>query len=130
MNKILALVASSVLAVGIPAAPARADYVNGNQLYEWCSSERSDNQYWTNFARCTAYAAGAVDGLDTGNVFGQVLVGSDSDTIDFICIPPRVTLGQVQEVVTTFLKNNPAIRHDHASVLVVKAVREAWPCRA
>jgi len=113
----------------VTATPAFADYFNGNTLYEWCSTEPSDPHFQQNQSWCIGYIAGVVDGIKTGNVFGQVIAGSTAETTDLICMPAEVTLGQVQEVATLYLKNNPATRHDFASVQVLKAVMDAWPCK-
>ncbi len=46
-----------------------------------------------------------------------------------VCIPTeRVSLGQLGRVVVKYLKDHPEEEHDAAVVLVVVALREAFPC--
>lgn len=62
------------------------------------------------------YAHGFVDGAI-----------SVLDAEDSICLP-KVTHGQIHDVVKQFLKENPAKRHLSAVLLVLLATNEAWPC--
>ena len=126
------LMATGALSVALlgHAAPAKADFVNGNDLFDHCNVERSDDLHDVKTMHCVGYIAGAADGLINGNVFGQVLAGREDDTIDFICVPDRVTAGQMKDVVVAYLSGNPAERHENASVLIAKALLRAWPCRA
>lgn len=58
---ILALLALSFL----PAAPARADFINGNQLQLYCTSKNPNDE-----AVCFVYIAGAVDAFTTIDLVG------------------------------------------------------------
>ena len=44
------------------------------------------------------------------------------------CTPDNSNYRQMVDVVSSFLTNRPEQRHEDASVLVIKALREAFPC--
>lgn len=44
------------------------------------------------------------------------------------CAPRTVTMGQVQDVVKTFMQSAPEHRHLSASVIVLAALINVWPC--
>jgi len=46
------------------------------------------------------------------------------------CVPKEVIVGQLARVVVKFLKDNPAILHEPETVLIVKALKNAFPCKA
>ena len=45
-----------------------------------------------------------------------------------ICLPSRVDTGQLYEVGSTYIRNNPAEAHYPAFVLIMKSWRAAFPC--
>lgn len=47
-----------------------------------------------------------------------------------LCVPNGVTAGQLTEIVARSIVNNPNSRHLDGSVLVVKAINEAFPCKS
>jgi hypothetical protein len=46
-----------------------------------------------------------------------------------ICYPEQVTLGQIRDVVISYLRRNPQSRHENSVLLYMKAVTEAWRCK-
>ena len=46
------------------------------------------------------------------------------------CVPEEVNIEQQARVVIKFLKDNPAILHEHNTILIVKALKNAYPCKA
>lgn len=44
------------------------------------------------------------------------------------CIPDGVTYGQLMEVVTLYITNNPQLRHTGAASLSASALQDAFPC--
>jgi hypothetical protein len=44
------------------------------------------------------------------------------------CSPNSVTVGQVSDMVRSYLDNNPSIRHKTAESLINQALKQAWPC--
>jgi len=83
---------------------ARASWVDGNELYDSCTS---DNLFKA--ASCLNYVIGALDGNPS------------------IKTPASATRGQVRDVVVKYLKDHPADRDLPAGFLVYLAVRDAWP---
>ena len=130
MYRLLMAAGTLSLALLVQATPAKADFMNGNDLYEHCTEEKSDNLADIKTMHCVGYITGSADGLRNGNVFGQVLAGREEETLDFICVPERVTAGQMKDVVVSYLASNPSERHENASVLVAKALLRAWRCPA
>lgn len=45
------------------------------------------------------------------------------------CIPQRVQIGQLRDVVAKFFESNPEILHHQADGLVAAALSNAFPCR-
>lgn len=89
--------------------------VTGNKLLELCRSEDA------NFANgyCAGYLASHAEAVSIMRHF----FGSR-----FYCTPEEVTLSQAKEIVVSYLKNNPAQRHELAWFLVGEALGEAFPC--
>ena len=46
------------------------------------------------------------------------------------CAPdgPGITNGQINDIVFSYLSNNPSIRHRTADVLIQDALKQIWPC--
>jgi len=49
-------------------------------------------------------------------------------TGDLICLKDGVTLGQMGDVVVKHLTENPKDRNQPAALLVIAALKNAWPC--
>ena len=48
--------------------------------------------------------------------------------LSLFCAPKTVTTGQMQAVVTKYLRDNPAELHEPFVVLIVRASQKAFPC--
>lgn len=83
----------------------------GNHLYENC--KRTSKDY------CVGYISGAYD-------MTRLYQADGADRI--ICPPKGVTNGQVRDVVLRDLELSPATRHEPAAVLVIRALKKAFPC--
>src|SRR5690606_24161423 len=83
-----------------------AGYLDGNRLYEACSSEKGDEFYYMNASECRGYVTGVADTLD-GFSF---------------CIPDQVTRGQNADIVTKFLSEHPEDRHRDGHAITAKAL--------
>ena len=46
-----------------------------------------------------------------------------------LCFPKSVTVGQMRDVVIAYIRRNPAQRHEGATLLYMRAINEAWPCK-
>ena len=87
---------------------AIADFLDGNQLLQNCTSDRT-----TFDLECTGYIEGVAD-----HIRGQTS-----------CLDPNVTVGQLRAVTLAYIRANPAKRHSNAASLVAAALNHAFPCR-
>lgn len=95
-----ALVAASTPAIGM-------GYYTGNDILR--------------FMQGGEYAQGGALGFVAG-------VASAWDG-EVFCVPPGVTVRQLNDVVHRFLHNKPSDRHEPAIVLVGAALASAYPCQ-
>lgn len=103
------------LLVALTASPlARADFVTGNRLHQWCSNQTDDN-----FGLCSGYVMGIADALARG----AVIQGERA------CFPGSATVGQARDIVKRHLESYPELRHAVAAQIVAYALSEAFPCR-
>ena len=99
--------ATIILAAGIAATSASAEFMTGNELLTRLEGE-------TGYQRGTAL--GYVMGVfDTGHGVTH-------------CAPAGVTLGQVVDMTKDALKVAPSVRHFSADIFVKHVLEEAWPC--
>lgn len=95
-------------ALALQAAPARADWMNGNQLQDMCASTSGIDR-----GLCLSYVMGVLDGA-------RFLDRPLKTPID-------ATGGQVRDVVAKYLAVHPESRTKPARLIVKAAVVEAWP---
>lgn len=88
-----------------------ADFFDGNELKEWMDEKESDGSRFKS-------------GLFNGYVSGVVDTGNDI----LFCTPEGVTAGQYTAVVIKYMKDNPEKWNQGASVLVIEALKAAFPC--
>jgi hypothetical protein len=118
----------------LAASSARADFYDGNEFYEYCTGAKS---------LAIAYVGGWMDAYlrDTDLANLAKITSPDSNTrqhITFyadgikagICIPPKVTLGQLVDVICKHLADHPQDRHLPMGQHLTTAFRTAWPCSA
>jgi hypothetical protein len=110
----LAVIAAS----GFGSARADAGFYSGNELFEVCTTERSDSAYFEKTYECIGYIAGAVDAFNTTREANKLKS----------CIPADVTISRLKDVTIDFLRDNPINRNASASKLVFAATRKEWPC--
>ena len=98
------------VALGLAALPttAHAEWVNGNELYQWCSSQKYDDYY-----KCASYTLGVIDASQF-----------DGKGLN---VPSNSTRGQVVDVLKKYLQDHPESRNLPASWLVGVSVISAWP---
>lgn len=90
------------------SASAHAEFFSGNKLFDHLNGEASDR----------IYAMGYIVGVfDTGR--GVIH-----------CPPSGVTVGQVRDMVLTFLRNNPQDRNFSGDSIVNHVLKNIWPCRS
>ena len=94
-----------------------ADFVDGNKLYqtglEYYKNEIGQRGSW----------------LETGFYYGYVAGIFGAYNTFFFCSPNNIELGQVVDIVFKYLQNHPEKRNLPANILVVKALKEVWPCK-
>jgi len=89
---------------------------NRNGLYSYCKSEHFSAQ---------GFCKGFIQGVS------EVLNGAADGRFGVLrfCLPDGVNLGQEQDVVIKWLTENPQERHLPASLVVISALAEAFPCK-
>jgi hypothetical protein len=94
---------------------AHADPLTAGDWMKFCDSKITYMQ-----TACVQYARGVADGLD--------LWWMVSKTDAPVCIPGRVTAGQLVDVAKKYWKDTPKERHYAAGVFLGMAFLNAWPC--
>jgi Ssp1 endopeptidase immunity protein Rap1a len=101
---------------------ARADFMDGNSLYESCKK--------SNDAFCEGYIAGISDAMLPDNIMVSKFVAGNVDIQNPAagCLRPNITLRQIKDVVLQHLQKDPASRDLSAAPLVAFALGESFPC--
>jgi len=103
-----------IVVLGLAATPARAGFVDGLTLLDYCKDPQS--------SFCGGYIAALVD-------YQDALQSTDSPAIRF-CPPERSNLGSLRDLVIAALeRQTPRELQKLASSLVVPAFAKAFPCR-
>ena len=108
----LVVLLSGCAASALLAAPARASFVDGNDLHEQCR---------TRSASALNYILGVHD--------TQQSVAGLGKQEKLVCPWGRVSSGHVVEAVCKYLQNNPDQRHRSGASIVLKVLGEAYPCK-
>jgi hypothetical protein len=86
-------------------------FVSGNDLYEKCNSESGTVSHGI----CGGYITGIADLLNNAGK---------------LCIPHQmVTVRQLLDIVVKYLREHPEERNISASLLVVLALHDSFPCK-
>lgn len=110
----------AIIGFGLPAAPALAGFYSGSELFDICTTERSNSAYFEKSYECVGYIAGAVDAFNRTREVNKLKS----------CLPPDVTISQLKDVTVDYLRANPNDRKSSsAGTLVFSAMRKAWPCK-
>jgi len=113
------LLLSLVILAGTSApplvSPARAYFLDGDELMNHCSVNIPDERF--DPAICVTYIMGAYDAY-----MFQRLVRNQPR-----CAPPTLTAGPLREVVVEYLEDHPDNRGMDASALVWNAIIAEWP---
>jgi hypothetical protein len=111
-----------VLAAGaLHAPPAQAGiYLSGTDLYADCSVPKDNPVYYSRTERCTGFITGVVDATEGLRAMLDLPY----------CVPPEVTLGQLNGVVLTYIEAHPNTRSLAAASLVLSALTEGYNCTA
>ncbi len=117
-------------------AIAQKTVLDGNSLQNQCVYYRrttnGDTVSMQDFGKgmfCVGYIRGVLDGLFVDDVVRSTNTSKSSDAWENACIPKTVSNDQAIKVVLKYLDDNPAKLDVPASMLVVKALAEAFPCK-
>jgi hypothetical protein len=94
--------------------------LTGSDILDFCTDP--SNKVSLSKGMCIGFT----NGVEEGYIFGTVLHGV---TKKAFCKPKGVSRGQVQLIVVKYLKDNPEQLHDFATLLIVKAMAQAFPCQ-
>ncbi len=119
---VLALVTISALIFGVTPALS----MTGNQLYSRCE----DRDHAVDEAYCNAYVTGVVDGANFMSAVAKRRLGMEAGETQGLgyCMPSGVEYQQITDIVTQYLRDNPARRHKLAQLLIMFSLRDAYPC--
>jgi len=111
----IALSAMSVMAPQAQAQSRSGSIFSGNDLYAACTSTD-----FGQFNLCLGYLQGVSAGIQTDRMLAKVSRP--------FCLREQVTLGQLKDVVVTFMQSDPAVRDQYAAGIVEVALIKAFPC--
>lgn len=105
---------STPVAAQASSSPALSD---GNQFYEQCKEGANDYQ----LTLCWSYVRGVTAGIQSAGTVGKK---------PFLCPPSsgEVTVRQLNDIVITYLRDNPKVRHLIIGPLAYEALTKAFPC--
>ncbi|MEO5493084.1 MAG: Rap1a/Tai family immunity protein [Sphingomonas sp.] len=101
-----------MIGLAVMLAAAGPGWETGNSLLSDCQSDNPAKQ-----AFCLGYVGAIGDWTQSDPRLGSR-----------VCLPAGGVRSQMVDVVVKYLKDNPAERAKGASLLVVLALREAFPC--
>ena len=108
------LIAAAVALAPTAAGAREIATDDGNDLLDVCTKTDYFSQGY-----CLGYIRALSSGVDA------VLATGDQR----ICYRDHITIGQIRDVVVSYIRRNPAKRNENAMVLVSWASAEAWPCK-
>ncbi len=127
MRFLAALVATAVVVAPLGTATAQSLFtvarealyaptlVDGTLLHALCKQGGHDY----NESNCYGFVAGV---METTSI--NIRAGHEAA----ICVPDRVSLTQMVDVVAAYVSKNATARHLSAAYLATEAMREAFPC--
>ena len=119
----MALVAGAFIAPGPAAAQLVRGFVTGDLISVWCSREEP-----VDVEACLSYLRGASDALNAMQFEAEELGEEESLPSPVRCVPERVSINELKTVVGRYLEEHPEMRRLQAGVVVMHALREAFPC--
>lgn len=119
------------ITVAIQPVIASTQSLDGNFLWGACNGFSESE---------TAFCYGYILGANDGGMYTALSVLSQTNNRDLLstledissalgyCTPNTATSEQVVDVVVSYLRENPEVRHKPAQVLFTDAMTEAFPC--
>ena len=92
--------------------------MDGNELYQYGFQSSNPNPTPTQYSQVGFYM-GYISGV----------LENDSGRNGYFCIPLDIKKMDVFAVVFKYLKDNPKLRNQDASLLIITAVKSTWPCQ-
>jgi hypothetical protein len=71
------------------------------------------------------FCLGLMQGINHLNLAYQGLLGKEA----LYCVPPNLNNGPTAQIVVKYLKEHPERLHEEGIILVVAALKEAFPCK-
>jgi len=96
----------------------------GNQWLSYCPSSEIRTRDWDVTVRqvwCAAYVR------SFSNAIAMMRLGFPE--IIKVCLPPRATAGQLNDLVKAWIIKNPADRHREIELLMFGALADSYPCQ-
>jgi len=115
-----------LIALSLLSIPASADIWNGNELYDMCQKGPHT---------LNGYVAGVFDKSVADNALAEFWAPTRENkdqlkkVIKPFCIPDRMRVSQMRDVVCKFLAERPNQPHLAGAPLVQTALAEAFPCQ-
>ena len=135
-----------IIAILISHSNVFAEDYNGNQLLEWCDSAFNVDKQKSRLegrqrdegckeaikltaegAACYAYIKGTVAALIIANIHIDKVIEKKEKVL--YCKPRAVSNDQVEKVIYQYLNNHPEKLNEPASLLILFALKEAFPCK-
>jgi len=120
-----------ILFVAFSQSVCYAEKFDGNELLSNCKTVLATPPKDTSWEElCTReYCSGYCYGFIFGVVSTSLLNRTKFNTSPDFCISKEVTMGQFVRVVAKYLENHPEGLHHPGATLVLKALKEAFPCK-
>lgn len=108
--------------VCIIPSPVLADVVRGEQLLLWLTGQSpSEVEALMDKARSTAYIQGMLD--------LYVVLSHRDPGLKIYCVPNKsISIGQIKDIIVKWLNAHPKRLKEEARILVLYALRDAFPC--
>jgi hypothetical protein len=75
---------------------------------------------------CAVYVSGFLDGVSFGTAFAEDKAGRKLPSP--FCFPDAIDTGQIMRIVLKYIREHPEEAHERTAVLLVRALRQAYPC--
>jgi hypothetical protein len=103
------------------AQPVSGVMIDGNKLYEECTTPKSRSTHYQDSASCISFVLGVSD--------MNGLMAPLRDVEPLFCVPQTATSGQLKDITVKYLENHPERRHGLAAGEVMMALRQSFPCK-
>lgn len=114
----LGLVFALAMAV-LQTFPARADFINGDQLRLYCTSKNPSDE-----AICFVYITGAVDAFTTIDLMGE----RTNATKRQFCLPDGASPDDLKGVTMTWMERSEANLDLAATLVIWGAIKNSYGC--